>query len=442
MLDSYFSFEVPEFSIPSLPASIGNLSFDAVTNVGLDIKGLGISGSIDLGGLAPTLDPLDLIPQKSDIVSSLNAATTIPSILSMAGLSDEAAQISGALNAAGFAIDASGFPFQLSLPIMPTLRIPEIEWERRITALFEDMQALALAKITSAIGSVIPDLPLNVSIMGINLNLLDLAQNPQSFMTNLKGQLASQVTDILSNSINLLDGQIQIVTNLLSSPYQAWANACGVISPDLIFENVVSYAVSEVKGKLLDAINIGINGLFDKFPEDAGSLSFSLLNPPDIESLATGVINATVGNVKGIAIGIANQAIQSAIAPIRSLQAQIVSAIEGFSIFGFGPLDIIGGRVFDRIRSLERQFHRYVEALYHFRHNWRRYLTTDFILDKGLSFFQTIGLNSLIDIANFKITDFLAEASLSGSISLPLGGSISGSLSPSFSFDGIPSFGL
>ena len=440
MLDSYFSFDVPEFNIPSLPASIGNLSFGS--DVSFDIGGLGISGSIDLGGLAPTLDPLSLIPQKSDIVSALNSAVTLPSILSIAGLSDEAAAIANALNTAGIAIDLSGFPFQLSSPILPTLRIPEIEWERRITALFEDMQALALSKIASAIGSIIPDLPFDVSILGINLNLLDLASNPQAFMANLKGQIASQITDVLNNSIDILDGKIQIVTNFLSSPFNAWANACGVIAPDLIFENVVSYAVSEVKGKLLDAIDIGINGLFGKFPGAAGSLAFSLINPPDIASLATGIIDSVVGNLKGMAINAANQAIQSALAPVRSLQAQIVGAIESISIFGFTPLDIIGGQVFERIRSLERQFHRYVEALYHFRHNWRRYLTTDFILGAGKSFFQTIGLGALIDIADFKITDFLADAGISGSISLPLGASISGSISPSFSFDGIPSFGL
>jgi hypothetical protein len=440
MLDSYFNLDVPNVSIPSLSTTIGSLPLSA--SASLDVGSLGLSGSLSLGGSAPTLDPLSLIPTKADIVSSLNSAVTLPSMLSIAGLTDEAAAVANALNTAGIAIDASGFPFQLSSPILPTLRIPEIEWERRITALFEDMQALALAQITSEISSLIPDLPLDISILGVDLNILDLASDPAGFVSNLAGQLTSQVTDAVNNAVNLVDAQVSIVTQFLSSPYQAWANACGVISPDLIGENLISFAVSEVKGKMLDAIDIGINGLFNKFPGDAGALSFSLPAVPDIASLATGLVESAVADVKNMALSAVSGAIQNALAPVRALQASIVSAIESVSIFGFSALDIIGGRVGERIRSLERQYHRLVEGLYHFRHNWRRYMTTKFILEKGRSFFSEIGLDSLINIADFNITNFFAQANLSASIDLPVVGNLSASFSPSFSMNGIPSFSL
>ena len=404
-------------SIGPLPLSVGgsaSFSPDA-----------GLSGSISLGGL-PTLDPLSLLPTKADLVSALNQACSLPSILSMAGLADEAAAVRSALSAIGISIDTSGFPFQLTSPIYQTLRIPEFEFERRITALIEDAHAMALAKMTSAIQSFLPSLPipLNVSILGIDVNLLDFATNPLSILQGFRDQamgLLQQAQQVQSDVVGLLSGDVSILSQYLPSPYSAWANAAGVLSPDLIIENVISYGVATAKGMLLDALNTGIQGLLSEFSSLAGNLSFLLQNPFDFDSIVSGAVDFAmdqINSLKDQALGAISSQIQGIVSQIRGLQQQALNAIESISIFGFTPLDIIGGKPLDRIRSLEREFHRNVEALYHFQHNWRRYLTSDWIINQASGFLDAIGLPSLTDLASFGLSDFLSLAGIPTSIDL------------------------
>lgn len=293
------------------------------------------------------------------------------------------------------------FPISLSKPIFKGLSIPDIEWERRITALCQEFHLYVQAKLLEIINAVLP-VSFIIPVLGISIDIVQLFSDP-AYRAQLKAQIAEQVDSLFG---------------LLPEIYQLYDGIrYGINSIAIRAEVIFSYIMSKLQNGAMALIHGAIGGLISKF-----KTIWDTLGLPSLPALLT----LDIGAIIQAKIASFIEALKNAPAKLKNeIRKQIISAIESISVFGFSLVSIIGGEIKDFVISLEEKIHRYIEALQNFAEQWPMYLLKKFMA-KINKFFKLIGLGALFQWFTLDFCKFLKIVGLPTSISLDVSVSLSG----------------
>jgi hypothetical protein len=292
------------------------------------------------------------------------------------------------------------FPISLSKPIFKGLSIPDIEWERRITALCQEFHLYVQAKLMEIINNVLP-ISFVVPVLGLSIDIVALFANP-SYRAALKAQIAEQIDSLFG---------------LLPDIYKFYDGVkYGVNSIAIRAEILFSYIMAKLQNGALSIIYGAIGGLINKFKtiwDTLGLPSLPALLSIDIGAIIQGAISSLIEQLKKAPDRIKNE-----------IRKQIIKVIEGISLFGFNLASLIGGEIKDFVISLEEKIHRYIEVLQNFAEQWPMYLIKKFMA-KINKFFKLIGLGALFQWFTLDFCKFLKIVGLPTSISFDVDVSIS-----------------
>lgn len=292
------------------------------------------------------------------------------------------------------------FPISLSKPIFKALSIPDIEWERRITALCQEFHLYVQAKLMEIINNVLP-ISFVVPVLGLSIDIVALFADP-SYRAALKAQIAEQIDSLFG---------------LLPDIYKFYDGVkYGVNSIAIRAEILFSYIMAKLQNGALSIIYGAIGGLINKFKtiwDTLGLPSLPALLSIDIGAIIQGAISSLIEQLKNAPDRIKNE-----------IRKQIIKVIEGISLFGFNLASLIGGEIKDFVISLEEKIHRYIEVLQNFAEQWPMYLIKKFMA-KINKFFKLIGLGALFQWFTLDFCKFLKIVGLPTSISFDVDVSIS-----------------
>jgi hypothetical protein len=292
------------------------------------------------------------------------------------------------------------FPISLSKPIFKGLSIPDIEWERRITALCQEFHLYVQAKLMEIINNVLP-ISFVVPVLGLSIDIVALFADP-SYRAALKAQIAEQIDSLFG---------------LLPDIYKFYDGVkYGVNSIAIRAEILFSYIMAKLQNGALSIIYGAIGGLINKFKtiwDTLGLPSLPALLSIDIGAIIQGAISSLIEQLKKAPDRIKNE-----------IRKQIIKVIEGISLFGFNLASLIGGEIKDFVISLEEKIHRYIEVLQNFAEQWPMYLIKKFMA-KINKFFKLIGLGALFQWFTLDFCKFLKIVGLPTSISFDVDVSIS-----------------
>ena len=292
------------------------------------------------------------------------------------------------------------FPISLSKPIFKGLSIPDIEWERRITALCQEFHLYVQAKLMEIINNVLP-ISFVVPVLGLSIDIVALFADP-SYRATLKAQIAEQIDSLFG---------------LLPDIYKFYDGVkYGVNSIAIRAEILFSYIMAKLQNGALSIIYGAIGGLINKFKtiwDTLGLPSLPALLSIDIGAIIQGAISSLIEQLKNAPDRIKNE-----------IRKQIIKVIEGISLFGFNLASLIGGEIKDFVISLEEKIHRYIEVLQNFAEQWPMYLIKKFMA-KINKFFKLIGLGALFQWFTLDFCKFLKIVGLPTSISFDVDVSIS-----------------
>ena len=293
------------------------------------------------------------------------------------------------------------FPISLSKPIFKNLSIPDIEWERRITALCQEFHLYVQAKLLEIINAVLP-VSFVIPVLGIEIDIVQLFSDAE-YRAQLKAQIAEQVDTLFG---------------LLPEVYRLYDGVrYGINSLAIRAEVIFSYIMAKLQNGAYSLIYNAIGGLISKFKAIWDTLGLPSL--PALLSLDIGaIIEAKIASLV--------EALKNAPAKIKNeIRRQIIKAIESITVFGFSLASIIGGDIENFVISLEGKIHRYIEALQNFAEQWPMYLLKKFMA-KINKFFKLIGLGALFQWFTLDFCKFLKIVGLPTSISLDVSVSLSG----------------
>jgi DNA-binding ferritin-like protein (Dps family) len=292
------------------------------------------------------------------------------------------------------------FPISASKPFYKSLKIPDDEWERRMTALTQEFHLYVQAKILEIINNVLP-VSFVIPVLGINVDIVQLFGNA-SYRASLKQQVVNEV-DTLGV--------------LVPDAYKSFEGKLGVYSKEIKAQGVWSYIMSMVKKGAVKLIHAAMAGLINKFKSIWDTLGLPPL-PVLLDLGVEGIINSLIGSLKAQAEGAAEDV------RLRIYQ-EIIAKLESINIAGYSLLDIIGGDIDDFIRSPEEKINRYVEAARDFGEDWPEFLLKKW-MQKIVKFFEKIGLSALTEWINFDFCKFLKLIGMPTSITIDAGVSVSG----------------
>ena len=295
--------------------------------------------------------------------------------------------------------DALGnFPISVSSPVFPTLDIPEIEWEKKITAITQEYHLYVQVKILELINDV-TSISFSIPIpgLGISIDILKFFTDANYIIT-LKSQLVNQLDDLYE---------------LIPDPYKVYNGEYGLVSNDLKMEALFSYIMSQLNKGALGIIHSASSKLIDLFDEiwDAlGLPSLPTLTNLNIETLVKNKIDSLRDELRN--------APDNLKAEVRK---QIIDSLESIVIptpIGvYSLMDIIGGSPNEFIISSERKMERFLEGLRDFGENIPKFLIQEW-LNKVKKFLDAIGLGKILDWVFFDFCDFLSLIGLPKTINL------------------------
>lgn len=251
-------------------------------------------------------------------------------------------------------------------PKFEKIEIPEIEWELMITKLSADFPMYIQKQILELINPLFP-IDFNVTILGIQINIIDFLTDPSSVLDNIS-----------------LD-EVDSIYDLIPSEYKIWDK---FETADFKKETVANYIRSEVAKKMNLLLTGGFAGLIDLFDEiwDAlGLPSFPGLQEIDLEAL---------------------------------IRDKTIEELKQVQIFGFSLLDLLGGEFDDKVEIPEFQKERLLKRAREFTEEWQTYLIKLWI-QKVEDFFNAIGLGAIIDLITFSFCDYLKVIGFPSTIDLP-----------------------
>ena len=253
-------------------------------------------------------------------------------------------------------------------PNFEKIEIPELEWEIMITRLSSEYPMYVQQKILELINDLFP-IDFNVTILGIQIDILEFLANPNSVMDNIELE------------------EVDSIYDLIPSEYKVWNK---FDTADFKKESIRNYIRSEVAKKMNLLMSGGFSGLIDLFDEIWDSLglpSFPGLQEIDLEAL---------------------------------IRDKTIEELEQVQIFGFGLLDLLGGEFDDNVEIPEFQKERLLKRAREFKEEWQTYLIKTW-MQKVTAFFDAIGLGALTQWITFSFCDFLTIIGFPKTIQLPTG---------------------
>src|SRR6056300_699868 len=251
-------------------------------------------------------------------------------------------------------------------PKFEKIEIPELEWEIMITKLSADFPMYVQKQILELINTLFP-IDFNVTILGIQINIIDFLTDPSTVLDNLKLE------------------EIDSIYDLIPSEYKIWDK---FETADFKKETVSNYIRSEVAKKMNLLLHGGFTGLIDLFDEiwDAlGLPSIPALEELDLEAL---------------------------------IRDKTTEELESISIFGYSLNDLLGGEFDNNVDIDEYNKERLLKRAREFAEEWQTYLIKKW-MEKVTSFFDAIGLGALTQWITFTFCDFLTIIGFPTTIDLP-----------------------
>tara|TARA_B100001094_G_scaffold38698_1_gene33047 strand:- start:714 stop:1709 length:996 start_codon:yes stop_codon:yes gene_type:complete len=251
-------------------------------------------------------------------------------------------------------------------PKWEKIDIPEKKWDIMMTRLSAEYPMYVQQKILELINTIFP-ISFNVTILGIQIDILEFLSNPNSVLDNLKLE------------------EIDSVYDLIPDEYKVWNK---FETADFKKESVRNYLRSEVAKKmnlLLHGGFTGLIGMFDEIWDTLGLPTIPALETLDLEAL------------------------------IRDKTAE---ELEQLQIFGFKLKDLLGGDFDDNVEIPEFSKERLLKRAREFAEEWQTYLIKTW-MQKVTSFFDAIGLGALTQWITFTFCDFLTIIGFPKTIALP-----------------------
>lgn len=301
------------------------------------------------------------------------------------------------------------FPMSVSNPVYPGVKVPDMEWERRITALCNEYHLYVQAKIMEIINNVLP-INFEIPILGISINPVRLFADP-GYRADLKLQFAERA---------------EFFMNLIPETYQTFQGTLGVLSRAMQADAIFAYVMSRLQAGALALIYDALGKLIEKFKtiwDALGLPPLPILLNLNVEGIINSVIGTQKARLKALKDRIEN-APEEAKARIGEemleIQQKILEKLDSISIAGFKLSDILGGEVENIVGSIEQKIDRQIEAARNFGENWPQYLIKVW-MKKVLKFFEEIGLSALTQWISFNFCQFLTLIGMPKSISIESG---------------------
>ena len=301
------------------------------------------------------------------------------------------------------------FPVSVSDPVYPGHDIPDMKWERIITALCNEYHLYVQAKIMELIEPILP-INLEIPVLGININPIKLFADPE-YRAQLKAQFAEKA---------------EIYMSLIPEIYRTFEGTLGIFSRGIQVDAIFAYIMTKLQNGALTLIYDAFGGLIKKFKTIWDALQLPAL-PVLLDLSVEGILDALIGALKK-QLNSLKQKLLNAPAEIAqeiaeqmlSIQNKILETLKSLSIAGFSILDLIGGEIESFVESIEKKIDRLVEAARNFGEIWPQYLIKQWMA-KITAFFNAIGLSALTQFVTFNFCQFLTLIGMPKSISFDTG---------------------
>ena len=301
------------------------------------------------------------------------------------------------------------FPISVSKPIFGSIKIPDMEWERIITALCNEYHLYVQAKIMELIEPILP-INLEIPVLGININPIKLFADPE-YRAQLKAQFAEKA---------------EVYMSLIPEIYRTFEGTLGIFSRGIQVDAIFAYIMTKLQNGALTLIYDAFGGLIKKFKTIWDALQLPAL-PALLDLNVEGILDALIGALKK-QLNSLKQKLLNAPAEIAqeiaeqmlSIQNKILETLKSLSIAGFSILDLIGGEIESFVESIEQKIDRLVEAARNFGEIWPQYLIKQWMA-KVTAFFNAIGLSALTQFVTFNFCQFLTLIGMPKSISFDTG---------------------
>lgn len=301
------------------------------------------------------------------------------------------------------------FPMSVSNPVYPGVKIPDMEWERIITALCNEYHLYVQAKIMELIDKVLP-INLEIPVLGISINPVRLFADP-AYRAALKAEFAEKA---------------EYFMNLIPEIYRTFEGTLGIFSRGIQADAIFSYIMTKLQNGALTLIYDALGGLIKKFKTIWDTLGLPAL-PVLLNLNVEGIINALIGSLKSQLNSLkqrllnAPEELKAEIAEqMLKIQQKIFDTLQSLSIAGYSVLDLIGGELENIVGSLEQKIDRLIEVARNFGEIWPQYLIKLW-MKKVTAFFNAIGLSALTQWITFNFCQFLTLIGMPKSISIDTG---------------------
>ena len=335
-----------------------------------------------------------LLPKPSDLTNIFNSIINQIALLEMSGLEKEAQELRDLLE--GIEKILGSFPMSISDPVFPTITVPEIEWERRITAMIQEYHLFVQVKIMEIVNTVLP-ISFSVPIMGLSIDVVKLFTDP-NYKAILKSQISANVDSFYA---------------LIPDTYKVFDGTYGLEVNDFKAEAVWNYIMSQLNKGALGILHGAFGGLIDKFSaiwEALGLPALPVLTDLNVEALIQARIQAIEAQIKNLD--------PKDIDAAEALRREGLAALEKISLVGYSLMDLLGGEPNDFVESLEKRMDRFKTRLRDFGEEWPEFLIKEW-MQKVTAFFEAIGLGALVQWITFTFCDFLKLIGLPSTISIP-----------------------
>lgn len=392
--------------------------------------------------------PATLLPTKADLVNIFTQLADIPSQIQVeiAKLEEKAAfqpnleetirkqlenqanQLSSVAESVKKILDdvksaLGNFPISVTDPIYPGLSIPDLEWEKRMSALTQEFHLYIQAKMMEIIAAVLP-ISFSIPVLGLSIDLVQLFSSP-GYRAQLKAQIQENVDQFFS-----------FVPDL----YKTYDKIYGVFSKAIKAEITWSYIMKELSKGGLSILYNAFGGLISKFKTIWDALGLpslpGLLNL-NVEGIIQGVIGSLKSKMATISQTLTNlqaefenaaedlkdsirKQIEEATDLLNSVRQSISDALDSISIAGFNILSIVGGKIDSFVTNLEQKIERKLEAIRDFGEHYPEYLIKMW-MNKVTAFFNAIGLGALVSWITFNFCQFLTLIGVPKSIDVGYG---------------------
>jgi hypothetical protein len=295
--------------------------------------------------------------------------------------------------------DALGnFPISVTDPVYVGVSIPDLEWERRMTALTQEYHLYLQSKMMEIIDAVLP-ISFSIPVLGLSIDVVKIFSDA-GYRAGLKAQIQQNVDSFHS---------------LVPEPYKSYAGENGIDSDAIKAEITWSYIMGQLKKGGLKILYDAFGGLIDKFKTIWDALGLPAL-PALTDLNVKGLIEAKIASLRA--------QLKTAPDDIKNeIRQAILDAIDSISVVGFGIDQITGGDIETYVTSLEQKIERKLEALRDFGEDWAEYLIRQW-MQKVTAFFNAIGLSALTQWITFNFCQFLKLIGVPTSIDIGYGVSV------------------